>query len=313
VKILLTGATGFIGSSFLQKALEAGHDVAGLILPGEPVPAKLPNDPRLVWMRGTLANPPWKEIAGFGVEMCVHGAWIVTPGVCMESPENRAYLQHSMSFLRRLSETGTRHLVGLGTCIEYQVAGQQLSEDHTPVAPTTAYARCKNELRLALEEQAKEWGQTFCWTRIFYPYGPGEHPKRLCSYVLERLHRDEPVYLKTPQSTKDYVYITDLAAALLTVVERQFHGPINLGTGVGLSVSQMAKGLAHLLGKGHLVREADPPEHDPFPFVVADATKLRALGWRPKTTMEDGLRMMVAASANRPADEVESSRPLKAG
>jgi dTDP-6-deoxy-L-talose 4-dehydrogenase (NAD+) len=313
MRILLTGATGFIGSSFLKKALRAGHHIAGLILPGQPVPTNLPNDPRLIWMWGTLADPPWNEIAGFGAETCVHGAWIVTPGICLESPENRVFLQHSLSFLRRLSELGTRHLVGLGTCIEYQITSQRLSEDHTPVVPTTVYARCKNELRLALEAQARERDQTLCWARIFYPYGPGESPERLCSYVLDRLHCGEPVLLKTPQSTKDYIHITDLAAALLTVVEQRFHGTINLGTGVGSTVSQIAKSLAHLLGRGYLIREADPPEHDPFPFVVADATKLHRLRWTPQTTLEAGLHGMVAAYTNRPAIEAQPFRPPRTG
>jgi nucleoside-diphosphate-sugar epimerase len=92
------------------------------------------------------------------------------------------------------------------------------------VAPTTAYARCKNDLRLALEADARAKSFAFCWTRIFYPYGPGEHPSRLCSSIIHKLVRDEKVVLKTPGSTKDYIFIEDLAEALLTVVEKRFTG-----------------------------------------------------------------------------------------
>lgn len=292
MNILLTGATGFIGSAFTRLALSRGHRVAGLILPTETPPAALADARGLTWLRGTLNAPPWPELAAFAPEVCAHAAWITTPGVYLESPENERFLAASVAFMRRVRELGTTHLVGLGTCIEYQITDQPLSETRTPVAPTTRYARCKNELRLALEADAKAHGVTAGWARVFYPYGPGEHPSRLCSALLQKLARGEALPLKTPDSTKDYIFITDLAAALLTVVEKRAEGPINLGTGVGVSVRQIAETLAEMLGQPGLVSISDPPQVDPLPFVVADATRLRSLGWRPQIELREGLERL---------------------
>jgi len=294
VKILITGGTGFIGSAFVRLALSRGHQVAGLVIPAETISPELAGREGLRWFRGTLSEAPWPEIDSFQADLCVHTAWITTPGVYLESPENERFRDLSLEFLNRLSDSGTRHIVGLGTCIEYQITDQPLVEDQTPIAPTTTYARCKNELRLSLEAEAKAKGLRFCWGRVFYPYGPGEHPSRLCSSTLQKLKRGEKIHLKTPGSTKDYIYIEDLAAAVLSVVESKTTGAVNLGTGIGTSVRTLAHQLAGLLGKPDLIQEANPPELDPFPYVVADSAKLRSSGWKPTVTIEEGLRRLVA-------------------
>jgi nucleoside-diphosphate-sugar epimerase len=299
VKILLTGATGFIGSAFVRRALEHGHELAGLIIPTEPIPLPLRERRNLSWMRGTLESPPWPQVKAFAPDVCVHTAWITTPGVYLESRENEPFRDISASFLRKAHDCGVSHIVGLGTCIEYQVSDAPLSEDSTIIAPTTAYARCKNDLRLTLEQEAQARGFGFCWGRVFYPYGPGEHPSRLCSSIVQRLSRGEKVVLKTPSSTKDYIYIDDLADALLTVTEKKFCGAINLGTGSGLTVREIAGLLGTLMNRNDLIEEAPPSELDPFPFVVADAGRLTGLGWKPATQPVEGLQRLVKALSEK--------------
>ena len=293
MKILLTGPTGFIGSGFARLALSRGHQVAGLALPGESLPAGL--ETSVTWLRGTLDAAPWREIAAFAPDLCVHAAWITTPGIYLESPLNEQFRDWSLAFIRQLAGLGVGHIVGVGTCVEYRIGTEPLNEERTPVGPTTTYARCKDELRRALEAEARAGGFGACWARVFYPYGPGEHPARLCSSLIAKLRRGEEIVLRTPDSTKDYIYIDDLAQALLTVVEQRFRGIVNLGTGEGVTVRQMAGLLGQCLGRPELVRAAPKPEPDPFPFVVADAARLKSLGWRQQVPWEEGLRRLCSA------------------
>ncbi len=186
-----------------------------------------------------------------------------------------------------------RRVIALGTCSEYQTGREILSEDHTPVAPVSTYARCKNELHQALETSAIQHQFCLCWARVFYPYGVGEHAGRLCSSIITRLARGERVALQTPASTKDYIYIEDLAAALLTVVEKEFAGAINLGTGVGVKVRQIAETIAEMLDRQGLLELPVETAIDPLGFVVGDATKLRSLGWRQRVKLQAGLARMI--------------------
>ncbi len=295
MKIFVTGASGFVGSSFVRQALEKGHEVAGLIIPSERVPVNVPSTSKVTWLRGTLDRAPWPEIAAFAPEACLHTAWVTTPGIYFEAPENEFFRDTSLVFLRRVRELGARYIVSLGSSIEYRITSEPLSEERTPIEPSTLYARCKNDLRRALEEDAQACGFGLCWARLFYLFGPGEHPTKLCSSITLKLLRGERVVLKTPHSAKDYIYREDVASALLTIVEKQFRGVINVGTGKAVAVEDIARRLGKLLGRPELIEAMEPPAPDPFPFVVADNTRLRQLGWRQEYDLDRSLINIVAA------------------
>lgn len=300
MKILLTGSTGFIGSAFLDHALAAGHSFALLIPPGEKLPRSMSPSDRLQMFPGTLAEAPWADIAKFGPEACVHAAWITTPGVYLESPDNDRFLEWSGAFLDQFYRHGGAWALGLGTCIEYAPTNGPRSEAHTPIEPASRYARSKNSLRIALEEIAARHGRTAAWARIFYPYGPGEHPSRLGSQIILELLRDQPVTLRTPDTAKDYIYIADLARAILTVVERRFAGAINLGTGQGVTVRQFAEQIAARLAKPSLIHCLSG-HRDPAGDVIADATRIRGLGWQPQVDLGQGIAQLIAHVQRSPS------------
>jgi nucleoside-diphosphate-sugar epimerase len=289
VKIFLTGATGFIGGNFLRQALENGHEVAVLLNPDRDLPHEWNGLNGLRVFRGTLEISPFDEISKFSPQICVHSAWIATPGIYLESPENVKLVESSRNFIAALTGMGVRHVVGLGTCIEYRMNDTLLVEDLSPIEPTTLYAQCKNELHSALRVDASKKGFALCWARVFYPYGPGEHPQRLCTSLIKKFRAGEKLVLKTPNSTKDYIHIHDLGSALLKVCESKFHGVLNLGTGEGITVRTIADTIAKKLGRPDLVDEASPPQPDPMGYVVADASRLKELGWKAKFDVESGI------------------------
>lgn len=289
MKIFVTGATGFIGAAFCRLAQQHGHQVAGLYNPTQ----ALPEPSEITWLPGRLEALPLRELAEFQPEVCVHSAWISTPGEYLESPLNEQHLRWSEELIWRVPEFGVKHFVGVGTCLEYQPGDARLVEDVAPTSEATAYARGKNAFRNSLFAAASRAGFTACWGRVFYPYGVGEHPARLCTSLIQKFRRGEKLVLKTPNSAKDYIYITDLAAAMVTTVEQKFQGNINWGTGEGVSVRRIADTVAGLMGCPELVDEVSPPQLDPLGYVVADASKLHRLGWRPEVDLRSGLQRLV--------------------
>jgi nucleoside-diphosphate-sugar epimerase len=291
MRILVTGATGFIGRAFCKLALEKGHEIGALLLPSETPPVQLHENSKIIWLRGSLEAPPWPEVNAFQPQSCLHLAWIATPGIYLESPANEDFFNTSLTFATQARAIGVKHFCVAGTCIEYRIVDGLLSEIRTPIEPTTRYAKWKNELRLALETQ----NFPFAWGRVFYPYGPGEHPERLCSSIISKLAQREQVILKTPGSTKDYIYVDDVASAFLKILETHFLGIVNIGTGVGVSVREIASNIGHLMGTPELVSELKPAKNDAFGNVVADAGRLRGLGWQPTSTLLEGLQNLIAS------------------
>jgi len=284
MRILVTGGSGFVGRTFVKAALSAGHDIMTLsrerqnsVSAGEH------------WAQGSIQAPPWEEIESFAPDVCIHLAWIATPGVYLNSPENEHWLNWSVDFIERVCKGSVRRVVCVGTCIEYKITGLTLREDSAPLEPNSIYARSKHALHKRLRRSLAGGDVTLTWARLFYPYGPGEHPARLASSLLQKLRAGESVAINHPLSVKDYLYIDDVASGLLALAQAGFDGPVNLGSGDPVTVGEIARRLGELAGRPDLVRLPDAPVPDPLDFVVADSTRLRSIGWNPSVDLPTGL------------------------
>ena len=283
-RILLTGATGFIGKAIARAAVACGHKVLALVRPGRE--AELPPGTQAV--RGSLAELPWEEVKRFEPTVCVHAAWISTPGVYLESPENESLVRWSKDFMAGARSAGVQHAVVLGTCIEYAPSDSPLIEQSSVIAPASLYAESKVRLWKALQADPVTSGMGLAWARIFYPYGAGEHPQRVCSSICRKLLRGEAIELKTPDSVKDYIHVKDVAEAILRILNMRFRGEINVGTGTGISIWDLAGLIARNVGASGQVKRAPVAGFDAYPRVVADSGRLRSLGWEPAISLEQG-------------------------
>jgi nucleoside-diphosphate-sugar epimerase len=291
MRIVLTGATGFIGRAFIRHAVAAGHTVCALARPA--TAASIPAYAGVTVAVGTLGEPPWGDLARFRPETCVHAAWITAAGVYVASPTNDRYAQESLAFLTGLIERGVEHVVALGTCAEYRPAPSPLHETRAPLDPRSPYARAKHQLRLGLEERGRLAGVGVAWARIFQAYGAGEPGARLCSTVARRLLFGERVMLETPRAVRDWIHVDDIAAALLHLVTARAGDAINVGSGIGHTVESVAHTIARLLGRPSELVAAGAAAVEPPGPLVADVTRLRALGWAPGVELEVGLAGLV--------------------
>jgi nucleoside-diphosphate-sugar epimerase len=291
MRIFVTGASGFIGQAFCRSAVGRGHQVLGLCRHAEkPLP------PGCEQACGTLESIPWSRIEQFKPEVALHLAWIATPGVYLTSPENEILAEQSRRLFSGLAKCGVKHLAGVGTCIEYAASDSPLDELRSPLGPGYPYSQCKVALFQWLKEYCAGASLPWTWFRVFFPYGPGEHPGRLPTHIVNQLRRGHRVALKTPHSVKDYIYIDDLAGAVCSALEAGLTGPVNLGSGEGVSILQLARTLAGLLGADPvLVGGAEVLADDPMPTVVAETSRICSTGWSPKVSLENGLKNLIAS------------------
>jgi len=289
MRILVTGASGFIGARFCRTAVLSGHQVAGISRQAR----HIERNREIAWIEGSISDCSWSEIQSFKPEVLVHLAWILTPKICFNSPLNESFFIQSTKFIERAVDAGVHLVVVSGTCVEYQITGSKLSEHESPLTPLSLYAINKVKLLDTLSNKAARGDFKLIWGRIFYPYGPGEHPQRLCSGLLSCLANNKEFFLNTPQSTKDYIHIEDLTAAILATLDGDYEGIINWGTGTGITVKLLAEKLAKLVDKSHLITFSEDASVDPLAYVVADNSILKSLGWRQKISIDDGLASLV--------------------
>jgi len=290
MKILLTGGQGFIGQALLPQLLANGHQLT--LLTRQPAPAQ----PAAV--RQIIADAAgWADaVRGQAFDLCIHLAWIATPGVYLDSPQNHLLASATSRLAESLFAAGLPHFLALGTCIEY-APGQSAPcrPGTTPIAPATIYGQAKEQARQGIAAAAERYHGNYTWVRLFYPYGAGEHPQRIPSTFIRTLLENRPLIIKTPDSIKDFIEIRDVASALLHLSEHAgAQQEINLGSGTGTRIADLAALAARLVGADPaLVQCAATPAADPYPCHIADAHQLRACGWRPAITLEDGITRLI--------------------
>lgn len=289
-RVLLTGAAGFFGANAM--GCFDGWEVHGVDLPGvnrSRLDACAPNailhevdlqDARAVRALVEDVRP----------ELAVHLAWYVVPGKFWVAPENIDLLNASFGLCRALADVGCKRIVTAGTCFEYDVTKPVPLREDAEVRPTFLYSATKHAMFEVLTHAAKGWGMSYAHLRFFYQYGPWEAPARLISDVMGSLVRGEDALVTTGEQVRDFLHIADVGRAIALASTSDLEGAINIGSGEGTTVRELVAAAARALGCEDRVRYGARPSREGDPtFVVADASRLRSLGWSPRLTLADGM------------------------
>jgi nucleoside-diphosphate-sugar epimerase len=291
LRILLTGATGFIGSRAATALLAAGHDVHALVRGAHAtLPAGVAVERADLMDVGAVRD----VVERLRPEACVPLAWYAVPGKYLHARENLDHLSASLSLIDALRVAGCRRIVTAGTCFEYQTDLGYLSEA-SPTAPRFLYSAAKHALYEVTREACRLAGSSHAHLRFFYQYGPGEADARLVPSVLRTLLRGEEARVTAGEQVRDFLHVDDVASAIRVVTESTVEGAVNVGSGVPITVRALVEAIAQACGRPDLVRFGALPyrEGDP-PFVCADVTKLKGLGWAPSIPLHRGLDEMAA-------------------
>lgn len=271
---LVTGATGFIGRHAVVQLEALGHEVhssSGRAL-------DLLED-----------NAPERLLATTKPELVLHLAWFTTNGKFRTSPANQTWLEASLRLAAAADQHGVRRMVVAGTCEEYDLALPGPSSVRaTPTRPATEYGRAKDELRQALT--ASRLDLEIGWGRIFFLYGPNEHPDRLVASVARALVAGRPADVSHGQQVRDFLHVSDVARGLVHLLTHGAPMTANIGSGEPITVGDIATRLGALSGRPELVHlGARPAPPDEPTEIVADIAELRENGWAPTTSLDVGL------------------------
>jgi nucleoside-diphosphate-sugar epimerase len=289
MRILVTGAAGFIGSHIARQLVREGHEVHALDRPQADLWRIKDIESSLHVIRADLLDSSF-ALPSFPFAACLHLAWYVEPGKYLHSPLNKDWVEASLRLARNLQDAGCRRFVAAGTCFEY-VTSEPPQRESTPTAPSTIYVQSKLELFHALQSI----GMDFAWVRFFYQYGPYEDPRRLMPVVINLLRRGEEVKLVPGDRIRDYLHIEDVASAVCAVAQSQLTGAVNIGSGVPVTVRDIALKIGALLDRVDLIKLGALPWSPTEPMhLLADNTKLReGTGWKPQYDLDAGLRQTV--------------------
>jgi nucleoside-diphosphate-sugar epimerase len=271
--VLVTGASGFVGAHVVRALLEAGDEVHAVSRSRrrpciEPMPG-------LRTVEADFNSAMGRErIAAVRPDACVHAAWCTEPGKYLSTLDNIDLQCASLLLAKILAQRGCRSFLALGTCIEYDTGLGRLSEG-TPLAPNQLYAAAKAGTFLSLQQLGALTGMRVVWARLFHPYGPGEHTRRLVPSVACHLLRGEEAPTTLGGQIRDFLYIEDVASAIRALVHSDVAGPINIASGEPVTVETVVRQLGILTGHPELIRLGAVPYTPADPMVIyADNQKL---------------------------------------
>jgi nucleoside-diphosphate-sugar epimerase len=287
-KVLVTGATGFVGHHCLLPLLANGYEIHAVS--SQPAPPSLDD---IRWHRIDLLDSEQMTdaVAHIRPTHLLHFAWITTPGKYWIAPENLSWVQASLGLLQTFTRCGGQRVVMAGTCAEYDWRYGYCSEQVTPLAPTTVYGVCKHALQSMLMAFAAQTGLSAAWGRIFFAYGPREHPTRLVPSVIGALLEGEAARCSHGRQIRDFLYIEDVAEAFATLLASDVIGPVNIASGKPVALKDVINLIATLFKRPDLIQlNALPPAAGDPPVLVGDISRLsREVGWGPKYDWEHGL------------------------
>lgn len=295
-RLLVTGASGFVGRQVLAQ-LGNREEVEVVALTSKR--ASPPSLGSCRWMQGDLLVPgsARRLVDQVQPSHLLHLAWEATPGTYLTSRRNLAWLAASAELIDAFASSGGKRFVGTGTCLEYDVtAGGLCEESRTPLRPGTLYGACKQGFGTSAVEAGRTEGVSVAWARLFHLYGPHEHPERLVAYIARALLNGEEAGLSDGSQQRDYLGVTDAAAALVSLLMSDVEGAVNIGSGRVVSVREVAEITARICGGEHLLRFGSRfTQEGVISFLAPDITRLAdEVGWRPESTLEEGLRRTVS-------------------
>ena len=267
MRVLVTGATGFVGRHVVRRLLASGHTVVA-IGRSEDRACTLPWFKQVEFVAHDLQNAAldWQESSI--PEVLIHLAW---PGL----PNYRDFfhisknLPSDLHFLETAIQAGVPHLIVAGTCLEYGMQYGPLSEE-METHPFTAYGFAKDALRKSLEILRGRYPFTLQWIRLFYMHGEGQNPNSLLSQLDRALDEGrESFEMSAGDQLRDYLPIETIARCFDWAIKHpDMSGVINCCSGKPVSVLDLVRQhLALRNAKIRLVRGYYPyPDYEPMAF-----------------------------------------------
>jgi len=292
IKVLVTGANGYVGKHCINILKTRAYEIhaIGINL------ADNQNESNLFWHESDLMdkNQVFNLMKKIKPTHLLHLAWDT-------SNKNYNQLIHfdwtkaGIDMLESFTLNGGKRLVVSGTGFEYNWDYGYCTEGITPIRVKSLYSASKHALQVLIDTYSKNHELSYAWGRIFFTYGPGDNPNRLIPYIVRTLKEGKEVKTSHGKQILDYLYIEDIANALVTLIDSDLEGPVNICSGQPIQLKDIIMNIARIMNGEHLIRlgAIDAAPNAAKLIVGNNSRLLTETNWKPKFGLEEGLKKII--------------------
>lgn len=290
-RIIVTGATGCVGSAIVRRAVAQGIQVTCIVHQGSKRIGNLPQSDFVSIVECDLSDYGSLHLDGM-YDAFIHMSWEKTFGASRDDAEvQMRNIQYTLDACQLAKRCGCQVFVGAGSQAEYGVQSVDLTPE-LPVMPESGYGIAKYAAGKLSAMLCKSIGIRHNWVRILSVYGPNDGENTLISYIIRELKEGRSPELTKCEQIWDYLYADDAADAILAIVEKGIDGKVYpLGSGRGRRLSEYIEDMHFLINPSIKIKYGakDYYPHQPM-HLIADVSDLKKdTGWIPNHSFKSGL------------------------
>ena len=278
MRVLVTGASGFIGRHLVNALEKGGHTVLGWDLPNQDITQPFGTPPPL--------------------DAVIHLAAIGSPPLCDRDPATAfgVNVQGSHNVLKLAIAAGAKRFVLASTGHTYGVSPRYLPTDERhPLWLQDVYTTTKILGEQLCQLFFDNYGLSYAAIRLFNAYGPGQQPGYFIPDMIQKAQTGR-IELRGHQITKDWIFIDDVVRAYILAMQSQFVGAINVGTGKETTLGYIAPRIASAFGAQWVISKQ--LQGGPTRMCADWGRAQRVLGWSPTISLEEGLERTIESWKN---------------
>lgn len=281
MRVLLTGASGFLGRYVLRQLAQQGIDV---VVVGRSRPIGYQGD---FIETDLLRMDDGSAVAQSArATHMIHMAWYAEHGVYWSSPLNLRWLEASVRLVEAFCSAGGQKVVVAGTCAEYDWSYGYCREETTPLAPASMYGAAKDATRRVLVAICADHQVPLAWGRIFLPYGQGEDSRRLIPSLMQVFQGRRQPFGVNAMVYRDFLHADDVARGFKRLLLCDVAGSYNISSGQPMQIAEVVRQIAKAFNAdSRIVLDLSTEQSGEPEMLVGDNKKLRALGWYAKRSV----------------------------
>lgn len=274
MKVLLTGASGFIGSYILKELVNSNIEtvVVGRVRPEKFTGKFIKSD--------LLVDQNLNEIVKqANADHLIHLAWYAEHRLFWESELNLRWIEASVRLAEAFCSGGGKKIIAMGSCAEYDWTFGYCKEDETPTDPKSLYGISKDVTRRLLHEICKRFGVSLLWIRPFFIFGIGENSQKIIPSLINFFQGRGQRFDLNYNSYRDFIHVSDVASSVLLLLKNDVNGIYNISSGKPIQIGELVRMIAHIYSKDDNSLISKLPNASETRLILGDCSKLERLGW----------------------------------